>query len=116
MERNYRKKLERSSDDVNVCMTFALSKADDDNFRCQCDHQHTSLANVDARKWVHEAALLQQGQARVEPTDLPDKIQGGGKLGLPGERRFAPRVGRAGQMKSIEPGACVCARVRVWCV
>jgi hypothetical protein len=66
-------------------------------------------------KWVHEASLLQQGQARGEPTDLPDKTQGGGKLGLPGERRFAPRVGRAGQMKSIEPGACVCARVRVWC-
>jgi hypothetical protein len=71
------------------------------------------LANIDARKWIHEATLLRQGQARGEPIDLPDKAPGGGKLGLPGERRFAPRVGRGAQMKSIEPGLCVCVCVCV---
>ena len=73
------------------------------------------LTSVLARKWVHEASLLQPGQAKADPIDLPDKTPGGGKLGLKGERRFAPRVGRAGLMKQIEPGLCplfvtVCAR------
>ena len=36
-------------------------------------------------------------------TDLADKVQGGGKLGKKGERRFAPRMGRQGHMKKIEP-------------
>jgi hypothetical protein len=69
------------------------------------------LAEVAARKWVHENELVPRGQSRIEPTDLPDKTPGGGKLALPGERRFAPRVGRGGMMKSIEPGVCVCVCV-----
>ena len=34
---------------------------------------------------------------------MADKVQGGGKLGKKGERRFAPRMGRQGHMKKIEP-------------
>ena len=59
---------------------------------------------VRTRKWVHEDSLMDQGQARVFPNDLPDKSPAGVKLGSEGERRFAPRVGCAGVMKHTEPG------------
>jgi hypothetical protein len=39
-EREYRSMLQESSHDSNMCMTFALSKADDENFRCPCNHNH----------------------------------------------------------------------------
>jgi hypothetical protein len=60
-----------------------------------------------ARKWIHEDTLVSSGQGREVATDLPDKVGGGQgvKLGKKGERRFAPRVGRPGHMKWVEPVA-----------
>jgi hypothetical protein len=55
------------------------------------------------RKWVHEVSLLAKGQMTAETNALKDKVVSV-RLGLCGERRFAPRVGRAGEMKEIEPG------------
>ena len=40
-ERYYRGMLKISSDDCNMCMTHALSKADDAKGRLPCDHQHS---------------------------------------------------------------------------
>ena len=62
------------------------------------------LRMVRARKWVHEDYLMDLGQRRVFPNDSPDKVAGGLKLGVTGERIFAPMVGRAGDMKDTEPG------------
>ncbi len=62
---------------------------------------HMMVTMVRARKWrVHEDFLMHKGQTRVFPNDLPDKSPWGVKLGVGGERRFAP----TGVMKDTEPG------------
>ena len=43
------------------------------------------------------------GQATQHAMDLPGKRQGAKKLGKAGERSFAPKMGREGQMKNSEP-------------
>ena len=62
---------------------------------------------VMGRKWVHEACLMHVKQPKAPAVALKDKTFGKGialKLGREGERRFAPRLGRAGQMQQIVPG------------
>ena len=69
--------------------------------------EESMISKVRARKWVHEVSLLSAGQVVAETECLMDKSNGGkglGKLGKPGERRFASRIGRASDMKEIEPG------------
>jgi len=62
------------------------------------------ISHQNARKWVHDSTLVQKGQGREDPVDLPDKPKGGGKLGKKGERRFAPRRGRRwAKFEEIEP-------------
>jgi len=64
------------------------------------------MCEVPARKWIHGLALMTPLQATVVDTVcLMDKLGGGlgKKLGKPGERRFAPRTGRAFDMTKIVP-------------
>jgi hypothetical protein len=56
----------------------------------------------EGRKWVHEASLLAKKQQTAATDALKDKTVSV-RLGLSGQKRFAPRVGRAGEMKEIEP-------------
>lgn len=76
------------------------------------DMEHPFLG----RKWVHESVLLDVGQSKVPCHNLMDKKGGSAlNLGKPGERRFAPRVAKAGEMKQIVPADIgdVWCRVRV---
>ena len=45
-ERYYRGLLLIKSDDCDLCMTHALSKADDANARCLCDHEHSPKSEL----------------------------------------------------------------------
>ena len=45
-ERYYRGLLLIKSDDCDLCMTHAISKADDTNTRCFCDHEHSPKSEV----------------------------------------------------------------------
>jgi hypothetical protein len=56
----------------------------------------------EGRKWVHEVSLLAKKQQTAATDALKDKTVSV-RLGLSGQRRFAPRVGRGGEMKEIEP-------------
>ena len=43
-----------------------------------------------------------RGEAKEDPLDLPDKIQGGAKLAKKAARRFSPQLGlRGAQMQEI---------------
>ena len=45
-----------------------------------------------------------RGEAKEDPSDLPDNIRGGAKLAEKGMRRFAPQLGlRGAQMQEIYP-------------
>ena len=78
---------------------------------------HMMLTMVRARKWVHEDSLVDQGQTRVFPKDLPDRSPGGEVGSRNGERKGAPRVGRAGVMNGqghrtrCELRVCACLHV-----
>jgi hypothetical protein len=64
------------------------------------------MPEVQARKWIHGIPVLTHGQVTVTDTVcLMDKMGGGVRktLGKPGERRFAPRTGRATNMTMIHP-------------
>ena len=61
------------------------------------------LDRVYARKWVHEASLMEKGSRKAKPVDLPDKSSAPTMLALPSERRFAPRNGRQGNFGLVEP-------------
>jgi hypothetical protein len=62
--------------------------------------------SVKARKWVHEASLMRARERGVPATALADKGKGAASLLLspPGHRRFAPRLGKAHEMRDIVPG------------
>lgn len=60
---------------------------------------------VQGRKWVHESDLLDEGQVCQETRALKDKGKHAVLLGKAGSRRFAPRLGRSGDMKMIEPAS-----------
>ena len=62
------------------------------------------FCNIQGRKWIHEASLISTGQKKGLPVDLPDKSSSSSiPLALAGERRFAPRCGRAENFELVEP-------------
>jgi len=75
-------------------------------YTCQVLPEDMMMCEVPARKWIHGLALMTPLQVTVVDTVcLMDKLGGGlgKKLGKPGERRFAPRTGRAFDMTKIVP-------------
>ena len=75
-------------------------------YACPVLPEDMMMCEVPARKWIHGLALMTPLQATVVDTVcLMDKLGGGlgKKLGKPGERRFAPRTGRAFDMTKIVP-------------
>jgi hypothetical protein len=60
------------------------------------------ISKMLARKWIHEDSLLTSGQVKELAVDLPEKAHTGVKL-VGGGRRSSVRVGRAADMKIIEP-------------
>jgi hypothetical protein len=74
MERDYRRMLKRNSDDSNVCMTFALSKAEDENFRCRCDHEHTPKCDILRQDIALFLSLKEDITIHSKAEDLPDNM------------------------------------------
>jgi hypothetical protein len=73
-ERDYRSILQESSDDSNICITFALSKANDENFRCPCNHEHTPKCKI--LQWDVSVlyALRNDITQHSKPEDLADNL------------------------------------------
>jgi hypothetical protein len=62
------------------------------------------LAQVRGRRWVHDVTLVEKGAPTEVASDLQDKPVGGGKLGVKGQRRFAPSTGRRrADFETIQP-------------
>jgi hypothetical protein len=74
MERNYRSMLQRSSKDSNVCMTFALSNEEDENFRCRCDHEHTPNCEILQQDVALFLSLREDITLHSMTEDLPDNL------------------------------------------
>lgn len=74
-----------------------------------CENSRSSLRmeaideKFRGRMWIHEGALIDRGQKKENCQNLMDKTFPA-PLGKPGERRFAPRVGRSGFMSEVVPG------------
>jgi len=74
MERNYRQLLQRSSDDSNVCMTFALSMADDPDFQCSCEHDHSPKCDILQQDVALFASLRADIALHSKTEDLSDNL------------------------------------------
>ena len=61
-ERYYRSLLERSSEDINRCMTHALSHPSDMDFQCTCTHTHVVKCEI----MQQDAPVVQQMREDID--------------------------------------------------
>jgi len=73
-ERYYRGMLQIDSDDCNMCMTHALSKADDENGRIVCHHEHSPKCEVIRQDVALLHALREAITMHSNDTDRKDHL------------------------------------------
>jgi hypothetical protein len=73
-ERYYRGMLQISSDDCNMCMTHALSKADDAKGRLRCGHQHSPQCELMRQDVALLHALREAITLHSNDTDRKDHL------------------------------------------
>ena len=66
--------LKISSDDCNMCMTHALSKADDAKGRLLCDHQHSPTCELMRQDVALLHALREAITLHSNDTDRKDHL------------------------------------------
>ena len=66
--------LKISSDDCNMCMTHALSKADDAKGRLPCDHQHSAKCELMRQDVALLHALREAITLHSNDTDRKDHL------------------------------------------
>ena len=73
-ERYYRGMLQIDSDDCNMCMTYALSKEDDENGRSVCHHEHSPKCEVIRQDVAVLHALREAITLHSNDTDRKDHL------------------------------------------
>ena len=73
-ERYYRGLLLIKSDDCDLCMTHALSKADDANARCICDHEHSPKSELMRQDVALLHALREEINLHSNEVDTKDHL------------------------------------------